>query len=92
MQGEKAAPSDDMVWKIALAIVCVAILVIGFFYPKKVSPSLGYLIGYSVPNALLVWLVFYATVTRKRSNKTSGVSFLVILIAIVLSVVVGAPR
>ena len=80
---------DDNIWKIALALICVAILGYGFLYSKNTTTDLAFLIGYSLPLTLIIWGVFYVAVARKRGVKNSGFSFVAIFICMIASGLIG---
>ena len=86
---EVTQQQDDNIWKIALALVCAAILGYGFFYSKNTTSDLAFLIGYNLPSTLLIWGIFYAAVARKRGAKIAGFSFLVIFVSMIASGLVG---
>ena len=80
---------DDDIWKIALALVCAAILGYGIFYSENTTSNIAYLIGYNLPLTLLIWGVFYLAATRKRGAKIAGFSFLAIFISMIASGLIG---
>lgn len=80
---------DDNVWKIALGLMCIAILGYGLFYSKNTITNLAYLAGYNLPLTLVIWGVFYAAVVRKRGAKIVGFSFLAIFISMIASGLLG---
>ena len=80
---------DENIWKVALALVCSAILGYGFFYSKNTTSDLAFLIGYNLPAALLIWGVFYAAVAKKRGARIAGFSFLAIFISMIASGLIG---
>ena len=86
---ESKQQQDDNIWKIALALICAAILGYGLFYSKNTTTDLAYLIGLNLPLTLIIWGVFYAAVARKRGAKIAGFSFLVILISMIASGLLG---
>lgn len=89
MEQETMQRSDDNIWKIALALVCVGILSYGFFYSENTTADLAYLIGFNLPLALIIWGIFYAAVARKRGAKIGGFSFLAIFICMIASSLIG---
>lgn len=88
-QKETTTRPNDNIWKIALALVCIGILVYGFFYSKNTTANIAFLFGYNLPFALFVWGVFYAAVARKRGGKVAGFSFLAIFISLIVSGLIG---
>jgi len=80
---------DVNIWKIALTLVCVAILGYGFFYSKNTSIDLAFLIGYNLPLTLVIWGLFYAAVARKRGAKIAGFTFLAIFVSMIASGLIG---
>jgi hypothetical protein len=81
--------SNDNIWKIALALVCVGILGYGFFYSKNTTDDLAYLIGFNFPFTLIIWGIFYVAIARKRGAKIGGFSFLSIFICMIASGFIG---
>lgn len=86
---EMTKHQDENIWKIALALVCAAIVGYGFFYSKNTTSDIAYLIGYNLPLTLFMWGVFYAAVARKRGAQVAGLSFLAIFISMVASSLIG---
>lgn len=80
---------DENISKVALALVCVAILGYGFFYSNNTTSDLAFLIGYNLPATFLIWGVFYAAVARKRGARIVGFSFLAIFISMIASELIG---
>jgi len=89
MKEEMNQKNNDNIWKVALALVCAAILGYGFFYSKNTTSNLAYLIGFSFPLALLIWAIFYSAVARKRGAKIAGFSFLAIYISMIANGLIG---
>jgi hypothetical protein len=55
MEDVTTQQKDDNIWKVALALVCGAILGYGFFYSKNTTSELTFLVGYNLPVSLLIW-------------------------------------
>ena len=89
MEDVTTQQKDDNIWKVALALVCGAILAYGLFYSKNTTSDLVFLVGYNLPATLLIWGVFYAAVARKRGGKIAGLSFLAIFISMIASGLIG---
>ena len=81
--------TGDNTWKIALALVCLAILGYGFFYSKNTIADPARLFGSNLPYTLIIWGVFYAAVARKRGVRIGGFSFLAIFICMIASGLIG---
>jgi len=67
---------SDNLWKIFLVILSICILGYGLFFSKNVIDDLPWLLGYYFPGSIIVWLIFYATFTRKKGAKIAGISFI----------------
>ena len=80
---------NDNIWKIALALICIGILGYGSLYSTIKTADLAYLIGYSLPLALITWGIFYAAVARKRGAKIVGFSFVAIFVSMIASGLIG---
>ncbi len=81
--------SRDVIWKIILTIICLGILLYGYFYSTNTSQDLAHLLGYNLPSAVLIWVVFYISVTRKKGTRVSGLSFILIFISLTASSLIG---
>ena len=80
---------DDNICKIALALVCAAILGYGYLYSKNTITDLTFLIGSNLPLTLIIWGIFYAAVARKHGAKIAGFSFLSIYVCMIASGLIG---
>lgn len=89
MENKTNQQQDDNIWKIALALVCVAILGYGFFYSKNTTSNLAFLIGSNLTLALIIWGIFYAAVARKSGAKLAGFSLLAIFISMIAADLIG---
>ena len=76
---------SDNLWKIFLVILSICILGYGLFFSKNVIDDLPWLLGYYFPGSIIVWLIFYATFTRKKGAKIAGISFIIIYVSFMLS-------
>lgn len=77
-------------WKIALLLLCLGILAYGFFYSKNSTSDFAYLIGYNLPLAFFIWVIYYfAFIKRKKGNKIAGLSFLAVYAAMIMSGLIG---
>ena len=90
MEEKEITPQpNNNTWKIALAIVCVVMLGYGFLCSITTTANLSYLMGYYFSHALIVWVIFYIAVTRKRRLKIRGISFLAIYISMITGSLIG---
>jgi hypothetical protein len=80
---------NDNIWKIGLAVVCIGILIYGFFYSKNTTTNFVYLLSYNLPIAALLWFFYYLIFARKSGAKAVGFSFLVIFISLIASALIG---
>lgn len=76
---------SDNLWKIFLVILSICILGYGLFFSKNVIDDLPWLLGYYFSGSIIVWLIFYATFTRKKGAKIAGISFIIIYVSFMLS-------
>ena len=92
------ANSWSIVWTISLAVLCLAIIVHGWLYPRAlfvtlVSPPAfvtpGYLQGYNVSCGVLIWLVFRSTIGRNQGGLKSVISLLAISGSVLATVLIG---
>ena len=86
---ENTEQSDDNIWKIVLALVCAGILAYGIFYSNNSIADFAYLLGFNFTPALVIWVIFYVAVGRKRGARIGGFSLLTIYICTIASGFIG---
>ncbi len=81
--------SDDIVWKIALFVICGGVIGYGSTYSQFATGNLAELLGYTIPIALILWGIYYLLVARRRGDKVTVTvaifSFLIIYVSLIAS-------
>lgn len=76
--------NQSRLWIIALILTCISILVYKIIIkPNYSNTSIAFQTGENLPIFLIVWGIFYALFTRKKSNETK-IAFLAILSSFIL--------
>jgi hypothetical protein len=86
------ASSEDRIWIVALAILCLGILGFGVFYSTNTISDPAFLAGQYLVYALLLWGVFYAVFFRKRDIKGKGIAFISIYTALFAGGLIAASQ
>ena len=84
--------SEDRIWIIALAILCLGILGFGVFYSTNTISGTAFLAGQCLVSALLLWGVFYAVFLRKRDIKSKSIAFISIYTALFVGSLIAASQ
>lgn len=47
---------DGRRWQIVLVLLCIALVGYGWFYSGNMTTNFGYLAGFTLPFALIIWV------------------------------------
>ena len=76
---------QDRTWIFILAVFCIAIIIYGYFYSGNTISDPAFLIGYYLPSAIIIWILYFIVGLRKWKGGRIGASFLAIYISMMAS-------
>jgi hypothetical protein len=85
MHGEISRKDRDIFWKVSLGVIALSIIVYGYLFSENKTSNIAYLIGFYLPIALIIWVIFYFVALKKRGSKIVSLSFLVIYGSLIAS-------
>ncbi len=84
-QTEAEKQRSGLSWKISLAIVCVGILAYGVFFSEIRTVDPAHLLGFNLPIAVFIWIIFNAIFYGKRGANALFHTFIVIYASLIVS-------
>jgi len=82
---EEPAAERSPAWRIRLLVACTAILLIGALTLPGKSSNIGYLVGFNLPIAAVLWVILRLTLLRQAPPPASPVAALFILASLIVA-------